>query len=279
MTDFLATVNAHPRDAAVHFVEQGHTYHVDGDPSPQTPYTSVTTLNHANFKQFDADAIIAGMMAKSSWCEGNKYWGMTAQEIKDMWSASGAAASALGTEMHANIELFMNNSARAIRQTTPPSLTHTTPDHNTVEWQHFIAFVEDHPDLVPYRTEWVVYHEELKIAGSIDMVCENPDGTLTIYDWKRTKQIDPTNRWRKFAVNPVIAHIPDTNYWHYAIQLNSYKAILEEKYGKTVSALALVRLHPDAATYEVIPMPDLQKEIREMWNERKEKLGNVTINK
>ena len=53
-----------------------------------------------------------------------------------------------------------------------------------VEWEYFLQFVGDHPELKPYRTEWMIYDEDLKLAGSIDMVYENADGTLSIYDWK-----------------------------------------------------------------------------------------------
>ena len=42
-----------------------------------------------------------------------------------------------------------------------------------------------------------------------------------------------------------VDYIPDTNYWHYCLQLNVYKAILEEKYGKKVTELYLVCLHPN----------------------------------
>ena len=60
-------------------------------------------------------------------------------------------------------------------------------------------FVKDHPQLKPYRTEWMIFDEDLKLAGSIDMVYENPDGTLSIYDWKRSKDISKVNGWNKFA--------------------------------------------------------------------------------
>ena len=39
---------------------------------------------------------------------------------------------------------------------------------------YFIEFIKDFPHLKPYRTEWVVYYEDIKLAGSIDMVYENP---------------------------------------------------------------------------------------------------------
>ena len=62
----------------------------------------------------------------------------------------------------------------------------------------------------------------------------------------------------------------DSNFWHYALQLNTYKAIIERNYGKTVKDLYLVRLHPDAEekNYELIKLPDLSREINELFEER-----------
>jgi hypothetical protein len=50
--------------------------------------------------------------------------------------------------------------------------------------------------------------------------------------------------------------------------------LLERKYGKIVTDLYLVRLHPDAEekNYELIKLPDLTKEIDELFEERKQKL-------
>ena len=106
------------------------------------------------------------------------------------------------------------------------------------------------------------------------MVYENPDGTLSIYDWKRSKEITRINNFKKSAINKLICHMPDSNFWHYALQLNTYKRILERKYGKVVTDLYLVRLHPDAEekNYELIKLPDLTKEIDELFEERKQKL-------
>ena len=142
-----------------------------------------------------------------------------------------------------------------------------------LEWQYFIQFVKDTPHLKPYRTEWLIFHDDLKLAGSIDMVYENPDKTLSIYDWKRSKEITRINQFNKFATNKTICHMPDSNFWHYALQLNTYKTILEQKYGKTVNDLVLVRLHPDIEekTYELIPLPNLKREIEELFQEIKDK--------
>jgi hypothetical protein len=151
--------------------------------------------------------------------------------------------------------------------------TNNKSDENeTLEWKYFIEFIKDTPHLKPYRTEWTIYNEEIKLAGSIDMVYENPDGTLSIYDWKRVKDIKKINMWNKYAITSRICHLPDTNFWHYALQLNTYKAILEDKYEKKIKELFLVRLHPDAESYELIEIPDLKKEMTDLFLERKNKI-------
>jgi hypothetical protein len=278
LSNTLQTNNAHIRDKNIQFYEPTHTYTILTD--AKSKYKSVTTWNHSHFPHFDADDIIKKMMSSKNWKEGHKYWGLTAAQIKAMWSANGAAVSGAGTNMHFEIECFMNNP-----DSKNPNYTHADlledylantnkNTNNTLEWQYFINYVKDTPDLKPYRTEWTIYHEDLKLAGSIDMVYENPDGTLSIYDWKRAKDITRTNNFGKYAITDCISHMPDSNFWHYALQLNTYKAILEEKYDKKVTDLYLVRLHPDAEekNYELIKLPDLTAEIGELFAERRKEI-------
>jgi hypothetical protein len=221
--------------------------------------------------------------------------------------------------MHYKIECFYNDVDTASDTTsdTPPELKYFKNFHN----EHVAG---EQATLRPYRTEWTVFHEEARIAGSIDMVYEvitttatttahdpsqgggTPGGTptehipidsavnsylrsiptatphnpsnvvpsqgdgppLAIYDWKRCREIVKTNRGNKFATHPAIEHLPDTNYWHYALQLNIYKYILQTKYDKTVGDLYLIVLHPEAQNYQRIKLPDLQSEVAELFEER-----------
>lgn len=272
----LSLLNKHQRDENIQFFEDGHKYIIISD--AESKYTSVTTLIHSYFQDFDSDKIIQNMMNGKSWKEGNKYWGLTPQQIKQLWEIKRNSAASSGTELHFKIECFMNNSILEQSNYTNKELYELymadTHENESIEWQYFIHFIKDTPHLKPYRTEWTVFNEHLKIAGSIDMVYENPDGTLSIYDWKRTKEITRINKYNKFANNEIICHFPDSNFWHYAIQLNIYKAILEDKYGKIVKDLYLVKLHPDAEekTYELIKVPDLKKEISYLFLERKNNL-------
>lgn len=278
MEPILALANQHDRDANISFQEEGHKYTIHTDPGSK--YTSVTTWNHTHFPHFNADLVIQKMMKGKKWNPQNKYWGMTPDQIKALWNANGAAVSGAGTDLHYNIECFMNDPVQpypyvqkqlAQKYILGQSELKDAPTP-AKEWQYFLDFLRDYPDLKPYRTEWTIYDEDLKLSGSIDMVYENPDGTLMIYDWKRSKDISRVNNFNEYAKTPCISHLPNSNFWHYSLQLNTYKAILERKYGKKVTDLYLVRLHPDAEenSYELLRVPDLSESIKELFEARKQ---------
>jgi ATP-dependent exoDNAse (exonuclease V) beta subunit len=271
----LSIRNSHHRDSNIQFFEKGHKYEILDEPGVK--YTSVTTWNHTLFEQFDADAVIDAMMKGKGWKEGHKYWGLSKQQIKNQWNTNRDNVAGAGTDIHFEIECFNNNTSLVYPYTNKELyenyMANNSEKHlfKPLEWQYFINFVRDNPDLKPYRTEWLVYNESVKISGSIDMVYENPDGSLSIYDWKRAKNITRINNFNKFALPPQICHIPDSNFWHYALQLNTYKFILEENYGKIIKNLFLVRIHPEAEekNYELIAIPNLSVEINDLILERK----------
>jgi hypothetical protein len=254
---YLANKYPHKRDAHILFDEGPHIYTIDGDSN----YMSVTTWNHSHFAPFDADAIISKMMASKRWAQ-SKYYGQTAKEIKAGWSANGKAASSAGTKMHYDIECFYNDLDVEIEE-------------DCVEWDYFAQFENEiGQHLTPYRTEMMVWDKELRLAGSIDMIFENPDGTLQVYDWKRCKNIKKDNRWQS-STTECISHLPDTNFWHYSLQLNTYKYMLEKNYGKKVTDMYLVCLHPTNynKSYIRLKVPELPEEIANLMRLRKAMVG------
>jgi ATP-dependent exoDNAse (exonuclease V) beta subunit len=248
---YLKEKNPHPRDERILFDEPTHVYTIDGDSN----FTSVTTFNHKLFEAFDADKIIAKMKRSKNWKLGHRYFGKTDEEIKALWEKNRDEAAQAGTKMHYDIECYYNECPN---------------ENDSVEYKYFKNFTEAFPELKPYRTEWTVFHEELKLAGSIDMVFQNENDDLLIYDWKRSREIVRTNNWNKCSNIEIISHIPDTNYWHYCLQLNTYKAILEAKYDKKVVGLYLVCLHPENKNnnFQRIKVVDLQEEVNDLFNFR-----------
>lgn len=43
--------------------------------------------------------------------------------------------------------------------------------------------------LDPYRTEWMIYDDKHWLAGTLDLLVEEMDGTFTMYDWKRSRRM------------------------------------------------------------------------------------------
>jgi hypothetical protein len=169
--------------------------------------------------------------------------------------------------MHYDIECYYNDEDVEI-------------DEDCVEFDYFMAFENDiGSKLEPYRTEWTIWDRDLKMAGSIDMIFRNPDGSLLIYDWKRCKNIKKDNRFQS-AITPCIGHLPDTNFWHYSLQLNTYKYILEKNYGERVVGMYLVCLHPNNAnkSYIRLEVPHLPSEMADLMALRKRMVEKIEDN-
>ena len=268
----LAVVNKHPRDDRIQFEEETHTYTIDGE---RKGWTSCTGFLHNFFGHFDADAVIAKMMASPKWYE-SKYFGLTAEQIKKQWSDKGAASSEAGTRMHLDIEHFYNampHSGAKEAYSMEDGFAGLAVDKWTplagAEWDYFCEYQRVYADpkgFVPFRTEWLVFDPEHKVAGSIDMIYKKPDGTLAIYDWKRIEELKSDNRFQS-GLGPV-AHLPDTNYWHYSLQLNVYRYILQKHYGVVVSELALVVLHPGNKSWRVAKLNFMDDEVAGMMAAR-----------
>ena len=254
----LATKNKHPRDDHIRFFEPTHTYYIDGS---STNVTSCTGFLHQFFPHFDAKATIQKMMRSPKWAQ-SKYFGKTATEIETGWSDSGKEASGLGTAMHLAIEQFLNGAHERI----DPAVK------DTPEWQYFMNFWELHGhDLEPYRMEWEVWSAPHLLCGSIDGVFKRrSDGKIVLYDWKRSKEIKSTNDYEK-GYAPV-DHLPNCNYWHYTLQLNTYRWFLETLYGLEVGDMYLVILHPNNPNYRRIRLNRLEKEVLDMLECRKRAL-------
>ena len=254
----LAFLNSHPRDKEVRFVEKTHTYYVKGSCKG---IVSTTGFVHSFFPHFDPMKAITAMKASSKWPQ-NKHYGKTDEEIMNEWESSGKEASGAGTKMHLAIEQHLNGAIARIDEGVK----------TTKEWEYYMNFWNDIKDtLEPYRTEWEVWDEELLLTGSIDMIFKRKsDGAYMIYDWKRSKEIKMDNQWDT-GLGPM-EHLPNSNYWHYTLQLNVYKWFLEKHYGLKIVELAIIILHPNNKNYQRFNLNILTDEVRDMLDCRRRAL-------
>lgn len=233
------TYNAHERDSLIHFNEAEHKYTVN-----DKELISVTTLIDKYFPQFDADYWAARKAPRM---------GITPDELKAQWEANAERARNLGTSMHDKIEKYYLGISSETDET----------------FDLFLQFAANHT-LLPYRTEWRIFYEEYGIAGTLDFL-EYKDGVFTIYDWKRSEKLVKNgivlkdNQWGTSAFDP-ISHIPDTSFYHYALQLSMYRYILEQKYDIHVTASRLGVFHPSNEAYHVVDLPCLKEEIITILN-------------
>lgn len=176
----------------------------------------------------------------------------TAGEIKASWDIRGLRARNRGTEIHYQIELFLNRD---------------TPRTDMAEIGTFCQFAREIMiplGMVAYRTEWRVFCEHANVAGSVDCVVAMPDGTHGIIDWKRSTKVRSDivatgSPYDKYMAAP-LDHLDSTAVSGYALQLNLYKYILERHYGMTISCLMLVQVGPDDPFYTFVPELPLEAE-------------------
>jgi hypothetical protein len=255
--------NPHERDSHIEFFDVGHIYDVDG----RRDFVSCTTLVHQFCPEFDADLVIGKMMGNAAKWKRSPYFGMTPADIKAQWKRKGDVASHNGTILHGCIEFFYNDWQAHFPYDTPPEF-----DSHFVTFEQKVVAVMGY---IPYRTEWCVFDEDHELAGSIDMTYQvdaNDPDTLVIYDWKRSCKLkNKTNPFQ--SMGSPLDHLPDTAYWHYAMQLNVYRHILETKYNKKIVGMYLVGIHPDLDGFRQERVPLLTEETNCIFALRKETLS------
>lgn len=236
----------YPQDDHIDFLPDGHVYLYQG----HRQLLPVSTLIAYFFEPFDAPQAAALQQAR---------YGIPIAESLDKWQRISLLASTVGTFVHEQTENYFQHGHF---ETLCPFHYKGQTEHISVERErhHFLHFVSDHA-ISPYRQEWPVYDLPMNVAGTIDLICRDPaDGQFTIYDWKRSRKLvdaqgHPILRGfnGKMSRNGIL--LPDTPYYHYCIQQNLYRYMLQQNYHIRVKALNLVVLCADYDDYRLLPVP------------------------
>jgi ATP-dependent exoDNAse (exonuclease V) beta subunit len=252
--------NIHPKDEKIQFMENDHSYFVDGEKIK----FSVSEIIKIHFPEFDSNHWSRIKAIEELENRGELYTefdvAFEQKILLNQWEIKRKDSSKKGLILHELIEKFYNNEEIEL-----------VP----AEFIYFKEFISKYPKLKPYRTEWRVYNDELTLAGTIDMVYEKENGELFLFDWKRSTKIVNNAGLLiqsdfKYGFDQ-LSHVADNSFNKYALQQNLYKHILEEYYGKKISSMNLLVLHPNYHTFFHVPIPEMKKETDFLINQSIEK--------
>lgn len=263
----LSEKNAHPRDSRIYMDEPTHTYYLDGNPVS----ISGTGFIHLFFEHFDSVSF-SERLAKTA-KPGSKYYGMTAEEIRKKW----CGGAQTGTDMHKNVEDFWNLYADS-KVDMDKLIGELTDKEKYGVFRECFFFLTKKMGLVPYFTEKIVFDEDYDLAGSVDFIAFNPKtGKYWVIDWKFSVGLKRESYGGKCGIGPC-SKVEDCNGYHYQIQVNLYKHILEKYYGIEIEEMLLVNLHKDRMAPDYLfadDMGDVVKDMLDYWLENKSRLLEI----
>lgn len=209
-------------------------------PSYKEKYKYVTKWCDEHFEPFNSDKIIQKMI------ENGTIQKEDSEKTKLQWKNT----AIYGKSVHKQIEMFTKNETI---NNPHPEFLQFLKYHKTLEEKDYEIEV----------SEFKIYDEDLKLCGCVDMIYKHKkEKHYIIIDWKTSKNIKMEGY--KNSCSECIKHIPDSNYWHYTLQLNYYKYILENKYNLKIKKMLMLVLCDDKYTEYIIP--DCTQEISSLNN-------------
>lgn len=239
----------HPSGLKIHFREDDHSYTDDWG----RDYTSVTTMIHRCFEEFDASAVAANK---------SKRIGVPAEQYLREWEENRVKASGDGTRMHENCERQILGRYAEM---------HRPKDEE--ERQCFRSAWGEVEKLkagfVSLQPEKIVFSPRFRAAGSIDLLARKASGEYRIFDWKRLKELKFEAFQGKTGTAFLTMFLPDCNFYHYALQLNIYELILKiEGYIPPDAPVERWLLVFSGGAFSYQQLPDLHREaaLTLAWN-------------
>ncbi len=210
-----------------------HYYVIDG---LRGGYTSVTSFLHLFFADFELVKYErAQLCTRGARNPTGVYFGMeTVERVLGFWDTNRDN----GTCKHAAIDDHLQGRPlRPVYQCGASDPIGGPP----LGYYHFMA---DHPDLVPYFTEFSVFDRDLCICGQFDaLFWDTRRLCFVLVDWKNVLNFKTSNPSEK-GVHPLTANMDDCHKVQYTLQLNIYRSILEKHYGFKVREMWIVNFPP-----------------------------------
>lgn len=144
-----------------------------------------------------------------------------------------------------------------------------------------VNFYEDYKDVFESLfAELVVGSEEFDIASAVDHLFYNKlTGGLVLVDYKTNgilKGYNDDGKNTKYAkkMKVPLNHIKDITLNHYYLQLSIYKYLIEKYTGLKVDEMFIVYFTENNDNYEIIEIPYLEKEVKQILENRRVKYMN-----
>ena len=188
--------------------------------SPELEFISVTTFIGKFFAKFEAEKI-ANKLVKTS----PKYMDMTVTEVLNMWKESANH----GTIVHEEIENYLLSKQELAESKAIQAIS----------WLNKFKLKSNYK-IYP---EVIIYSEELKICGTIDLLLfDTINNEYIIMDWKTSKNISTKSYNNKRGILPESLNIEDTKFNQYSLQVSMYRYLLEEYYGLNITQQMIIHL-------------------------------------
>lgn len=201
-----------------------HTY-VDSD---NNEYQSVTRFINKFVPEFDFE--------NKSKQYASKY-GLDVEDVRASWKLKNKQSTDFGTLIHEEIEnILLGNIESEDLKFKAPIIEITQKVKG------------DFPK-GKYLHEHAIWDEEYRIAGTSDLII-NEGKSFSIVDFKTNKQIKYYNEYEdKFLLKP-INHLPNGEYFKYALQLSFYAYLYKQLHKITPNRLCFYWLKRKKASYD-----------------------------
>ena len=224
-----------------------HTTHTYTD-SDQNEYQSVTRFINKFVPEFDFD--------NKSKQYASKY-GLEVEDVRAAWRHKNKQSTDFGTLIHEEIENKLLNKKKDKDLKFKDAIV-----------QIASQVLQDFPQ-GKYLHEHAVWDKEHKIAGTSDLIVKE-DHCFSIVDFKTNKQIKYTNDYEsKYLLKPV-HHLPNGEYFKYALQLSFYAYLYKQTNDINCNRLCFYWMKRKNNSYEDLTqcswvrynVPDLEEEVK-----------------
>tara|TARA_B100000427_G_scaffold226150_1_gene189700 strand:- start:99 stop:824 length:726 start_codon:yes stop_codon:yes gene_type:complete len=226
--------------------EVSHTYTLKNS---EIKFNSVTEFIGGFFQPFDEQEVAKKLT------QLNKYKGQSINDILNEWEQRRNR----GTIVHREIEDFIiERNANGKRD----SLYNL--DLKTQQAIKFLNKCNIYKNNLIFP-EVRVFSEELRLAGTIDLIIYNkPKNEISIIDWKTNVEIK--KRGYRNGTKSATKNIEDCSFNKYELQLSMYRYILENFYKARVAGTYILHLKDEGFQY--LKCEFRSKEILSMLQER-----------